>query len=110
MSCISSPHRDTTHVGVLASTCFRQTEYAGVLHGAHNAPGARALVDFFLSREFQQDMPLQMYVNPVVAGAQLPAVFKRFAVVPAHPYTMTPATIGANRAEWIKEWTNLVVR
>ena len=106
---LSSPHRDTSHVGVLASTCLQQTEYAGVLHGAHNVPGAQALVQFMLSRTFQQDMPLQMYVYPVVKSAQLPPVFKQWAVVPAHPYTMSPAAISAGRDQWIKEWTAIVV-
>jgi thiamine transport system substrate-binding protein len=106
----SSPHRDTTKVGVIPSTCFGQTEYAGVLHGAHNVPGARAFVDFMLTRRFQEDMPLQMYVNPIVAGAKLPAVFTQFEVDPPHPYSIDPATISAKRNDWIKEWTDLVVQ
>ncbi len=106
----SSPHHDTPNVGVVASTCFHQREYAGVLHGAHNVAGAQALVDFMLSRRFQEDMPLQMYVNPVVAGAKLPTVFAKWAVVPAHPWSIDAATISAKRNDWIKEWTDLVVR
>ena len=105
----SSPHRDRPHVAVIASTCFRQIEYAGVLHGARNVPGARALIDFMLTRRFQEDMPLQMYVNPVVPGALLPAVFTKWAVDPAHPYSIDPARISAKRNDWIKEWTDLVV-
>jgi thiamine transport system substrate-binding protein len=106
----SSPHRDTPNVGVIASTCFRQVEYAGVLHGAHNVPGAQALVDFMLTRRFQEDMPLQMYVNPVVTGAKLPPEFTKWAVDPRHPYSVAPATISAHRNEWIKDWTDRVVR
>jgi thiamine transport system substrate-binding protein len=106
----SSPHRATPNVGVIPSTCFAQTEYAGVLHGAHNPAGAQALVDFMLTRRFQEDMPLQMYVNPVVTGAVLPAVFTKWAVDPAKPYSIDPATISAQRSAWIKEWTDLVVR
>jgi thiamine transport system substrate-binding protein len=106
----SSPHRDAPNVGVIASTCFAQTEYAGVLHGAHNPAGAQALVDFMLTRRFQEDMPLQMYVNPVVTGAALPAVFTKWAVDPPQPYSIDPATISAKRSDWIKEWTDLVVR
>ena len=68
----SEPHRDRPRVGVVESSCFRQYEFAGVLHGAHNPAGARALIDFFLSRRFQEDMPLQMYVNPVIAGRPAP--------------------------------------
>jgi thiamine transport system substrate-binding protein len=106
----SNPHRDTPKVGVVASTCFAQTEYAGVLHGAHNVPGAQALIDFLLTRAFQEDMPLQMYVNPVVTGAKLPPVFAKWLVVPAHPYSIDPAEIAAKRTGWIKDWTDLVVR
>ena len=106
----SSPHRDTPNVGVIASTCFGQTEYAGVLHGAHNPAGAQAFIDFMLTRRFQEDMPLQMYVNPVVTGAALPAVFSKWAVEPAKPYAIDPATISAKRSEWIRKWTDLVVR
>ena len=106
----SNPHRSTPNVGVVASTCFAQMEFAGVLHGAHNVPGAEALVEFMLTRTFQEDMPLQMYVDPVVTGAQLPAVFTQFAVDPPHPLSIDPATISAKRNDWIKEWTDLVVR
>jgi thiamine transport system substrate-binding protein len=62
-----------------------------------------------MTRRFQEDMPLQMYVNPVVPGAKLPAVFAKWAVVPPHPYSIDPATISAKRNDWIKEWTDLVV-
>src|SRR4029079_7609014 len=85
-------------------------EFAGVLQDARNVPGARALLDFMLSRRFQEDMPLQMYVNPVVTGATLPTVFKKWAVDPPNPYSIDPATISAKRNDWIKEWTDLVVR
>jgi thiamine transport system substrate-binding protein len=105
----SSPHRDTPKIAVIASTCFRQMEFAGVLHGAHNVPGAQALVDFMLTRRFQQDMPLQMYVNPVVPGSVLPPAFAKWEVIPSKPYSIDPATISAKRNDWIKEWTNLVV-
>ena len=81
-----------------------------MLHGAHNPAGAQALVDFMLTRRFQEDMPLQMYVNPVVTGAALPAVFTKWAVDPPKPYSIDPATISAKRSDWIKEWTDLVVR
>jgi thiamine transport system substrate-binding protein len=106
----SDPHRDTPRVGVVESSCFRQIEFVGVLAHAKNPDGARALVDFMLSRAFQADMPLQMYVNPVVASTPMPEVFTRWAVAPSHPYTMDPATIGARRDAWIKEWNDIALR
>ncbi len=106
----STPHRDTPRVAVVESSCFRQYEFAGVLRGARNPAGARALVDFLVSRRFQEDMPLQMYVNPVVDGATLPPVYEKWAAVPPNPYTMDPQAIGDGRDSWIKEWTDIVVR
>ena len=96
--------------GVVASTCFRQIELAGVLRGARNPEGARKLVDFMLSKRFQEDIPLQMFVFPARSDAALPPEFERFAVVPKHPLELPPAEIEANRERWVDEWTDIVVR
>jgi len=97
-------------VAVLEDSCFRQTEYAGVLRGAHNPEGARKLVDFLLSRTFQAGMPLTMFVLPTREGVPLPAVFRRFDPTIAHPLALPPERIGASRDRWVSEWTDLVVR
>ena len=39
----------TAPTAAVWSTCFRQIEFAGMLAGARNADGARALIDFMLS-------------------------------------------------------------
>ena len=91
-------------------SCFRQIEFAGVLRGARNEDGARKLVDFMLSKRFQEDIPLQMFVFPARSDAALPPEFEQFAVVPKHPLELPPAEIEANRERWIDEWTDIVVR
>ena len=95
---------------VVEDSCFRQVELAGVLRGAKNEEGARELVDFMLSKRFQKDIPLQMYVFPARRDAALPAVFARFAVVPQRPLELPPEEIDANRERWVDEWTNVVIR
>jgi thiamine transport system substrate-binding protein len=89
----------------LDHTCF-----AGVLRGAAHPDGARKLIDFMLSRRFQRDMPLTMFVDPAVPGTPLPPVFEQYATLPAHPFTIPAAVIGRNRASWINEWTTHVLR
>jgi thiamine transport system substrate-binding protein len=106
----SNGKKTTPTVGVVPGTCFGQIEFAGVLDHAKNPAGARALIDFMLTRRFQEDIPLQMYVYPVMRTAKLPPVFVRFAVQPAHPFTMTPAAIGANRKAWIDAWMRIVLQ
>ena len=97
-------------VAVVPGTCFRQIEFAGVLRGAKNPEGARKLVDFLLSKEFQAGMPLTMFVLPTRRGVALPPVFRRFASVIAHPLQLPAKTIGGNRDGWIRQWTDIVLR
>jgi thiamine transport system substrate-binding protein len=96
--------------GVIEDSCFRQVELAGVLRGARNEEGARALIDFLLSRPFQEDVPLSMFVFPVNEDAVLPEAFERFAVVPEDPLELAPELIDENRERWVREWTEIVLR
>ena len=96
--------------GVVERSCFRQIELAGVLRGAKNDEGARALIDFMLSKRFQEDIPLQMFVFPARSDAALPAEFEQFAVVPESPLELPPEEIEENRERWVDEWTDIVVR
>ncbi|MFD8393662.1 thiamine ABC transporter substrate binding subunit [Streptomyces sp. NPDC059680] len=100
----------TAPTGVSYGTCFRQIEFAGLLGNAQNPKGAKAFIDFLVSREFQEDMPLNMYVYPVVQGAKVPAEFTEYGKAAEHPETMAPGKIAANRDQWVKSWTSLVLK
>jgi len=104
------PKPTVSPVGTLLSSCFRQIEFVGVLEGTSHAKEARRLVDFMIEREFQADLPLQMFVYPVRDGTPLPAVFEKYAQVVAKPLTLSPTVIGARRDRWIEQWTDTVLR
>ncbi|MEU1293953.1 MULTISPECIES: thiamine ABC transporter substrate-binding protein [unclassified Streptomyces] len=106
----ADPRPSTAPTGVATGTCFRQTEYAGLLSNARNPAGGKALIDFLLGREFQQDMPLNMFVYPVVEGAEVPSVFRAYGPQAEHPQTLAPDRIAANRDQWVKAWTSLVLK
>jgi thiamine transport system substrate-binding protein len=95
---------------VVADSCFRQIELAGILNGTRNEMGAHKLIDFLLSERFQADVPGSMFVLPVRDGTPLPGAFTKYAVSPARPLELPPADIGANRDRWIDEWTRVVLR
>lgn len=104
------PKPATAPTGVSAGTCFRQVEYAGLLSNAANPEGGKALLDFLLTAEFQEDMPLNMFVYPVREGAQVPAEFTKYGPQAKDPETLDPAKIADNRDDWVKSWTSLVLR
>jgi thiamine transport system substrate-binding protein len=95
---------------IAPDTCFRQIEFVGILKGTQHLAEAEKWVDFMLSGQFQADMPLQMYVFPVDPAAPLPAVFTRWAQIPAQPASLAPDDITAHRDAWITDWTTAVLR
>ncbi|KFG04917.1 MULTISPECIES: thiamine ABC transporter substrate-binding protein [Streptomyces] len=106
----AEPRPETAPTGVATGTCFRQTEFAGLLSNARNAEGGKALIDFLISKRFQEDMPLNMFVYPVVEGASVPAEFTEYGPAAKDPETMAPAKIAEKRDEWVKSWTSLVLK
>ena len=106
----SKPQPKTSPIGTMLDSCFQQIEFAGVLAGTEHRREARALVDFMLSERFQADIPLQMFVFPVRDGTPLPPVFEKFAEVAPDPLSLPPAEIGAEREQWIEQWTETVLR
>jgi len=96
--------------GVAAGTCFRQIEFGGLLKGAKNEKGGKALLDFLLSKKFQEDVPLQMFVNPARKDAAVPELFTKYGTTIDKPATLEPGTITKNREQWIKQWSSLVLK
>lgn len=89
---------------------FRQIEFVGILKGTKEPELARKLVDFMLDTDFQEDIPLQMFVFPANSDAKLPEIFVKHAAVTKNPAKVNPADIEANRDKWIEAWTNAVLR
>ncbi|TBO58192.1 thiamine ABC transporter substrate-binding protein [Streptomyces kasugaensis] len=104
------PEPKEAPTGVATGTCFRQIEFGGLLKGAKNAKGGKALLDFLLSKKFQEDVPLQMFVNPARTDAKVPALFTKYGATIDKPATVAPETITKNREQWIKQWSSLVLK
>jgi thiamine transport system substrate-binding protein len=106
----ADPPTDEAPTAVVQASCVRQVEYVGILDGTEHEAEAQQLVDFLLSIPFQEDVPLTMFVYPVVEDAELPAEFEQHAELAQEPYAVDPLTIGDERDRWISEWTDLVLR
>jgi thiamine transport system substrate-binding protein len=107
----STPLTDAPTASILGSgTCFRQVEFVGILKGTKHLALAQKFVDFMLGQQFQEDIPLQMFMYPVNSDAGLPQEFIHYAQVAAQPATLDPAAIAAGREQWIADWTKTVLR
>ncbi len=94
-----------TGVVIENGSAFRQIEFAGILKGTKKLSLAQKTMDFILSPDFQEDIPLQMFVFPANQDAKLPDVFEQHAKITTTPAHVDPKLIDTKRDAWIREWT-----
>ncbi|SJN12663.1 Thiamin ABC transporter, substrate-binding component [Leucobacter sp. 7(1)] len=93
-----------TTTKALLDTCSNQVEYAGLLAGAENPEGAKAVLDFLVSNEFQATIADTMYMYPVDSEVALPEAWERFAPLPTDDQLnhLSSGEIEAGREGWLK--------
>lgn len=105
----ADPPVDTPPTAVLADSCYRQIEFAGILAGTDQPAAAAKLIDFMLDTTFQEDVPLNMFVYPANADAALPDAFVQFGPLVEDALTIDPAVIEAKRDDWTERWNSIVL-
>jgi len=93
-----------------AGMCWRQVEFAGILKGARNRAAAEKFIDFLLSQPFQEDVPMQMFVFPVLPEAAIPEAFQKTVESPLQPASLAPELIASRRDAWINAWTSSMLK
>jgi len=91
-------------------TSFRQVEFIGILKGTKHRASAEIFIDYVLDKEFQEDIPLKMFVFPTNKHAVLPDVFTKHSETASQPVTVSDKQIMKNREIWIEAWTDSVLR
>ena len=89
---------------------YLQIEGVGILQNAEHVELAKEFIDFMLSRLFQEDIPLNMFVYPVLRGAELPREFDDFADVPQTVAQIDAERVAEKLEDWLDAWTDVVVR
>ena len=108
----SDPKLEQAPTGSLVgdNMCWRQIEFAGILKGTQNRSIAEKFIDFLLSQAFQEDMPLQMFVYPVLNGAALPEDFVKASESPMKAAALDPQLIAQKRDVWVQAWSDLMLK
>ena len=106
----ADPRPTDAPTAVAARTCFRQYEFAGILRGTEHEQAAGLLIDFLVSPTFQNDLPLTQFVWPINTTAEVPREFLDYALRPENPLMIDPATIAARRAEWLDQFSDIMLR
>lgn len=106
----AEPRPERAPTAVAALTCFRQYEFAGILRGTKHEEAARLLIDYLVSKVFQEDLPLTQFVWPINTTADVPQEFLDYSLRPENPLTIDPAIIALRRVEWLDTYSDIVLR
>ena len=93
---------------VMEAGCYRQVEYAGILEGTEFPDSAGDLIDYLLSVEFQETIPLTWFVFPANGNADLPPEFVEHTTIPDSSVRLASHEIAENRDRWIDEWIEVM--
>lgn len=90
---------------------YRQIEAVGILTGTKQTTAAKAFVDYMLTINFQEDIPLNMFVYPVHQAAKLPEEFTHSQIPQESELAQIPANVVTeNLTKWQDNWTQIVLQ
>lgn len=89
--------------------CYQVVEFLGILKGTKNQGIAEKFVDAVLGKEWQEDLPGQMFVFPVNQEATLPEVFAKFAIPPENSAMLDSTRIEEKRDFWLQSWNDEIL-
>jgi len=88
---------------------YMQIEGVGIVKDAPHPDAAEKFIDFVLTKEFQEVIPLTNWMYPVLPEVELPASYQ-FAPQPDNRFYFDANEIDANREDWIDTWAKAVTR
>jgi len=77
---------------------------AGLLAHAKNPDGGRALLDYMLSKPFQENAAFKQVMYPVLSSAKAPDQYATDAPEPKEPASLASSSIEANLNAWEQGW------
>ncbi|EPD34070.1 ABC transporter periplasmic binding protein, thiB subfamily [Propionimicrobium lymphophilum ACS-093-V-SCH5] len=94
----------------LAGSCYDAVEYMGLLKGAKNVDGAKALIEYLVTTEAQEIISEANYMYPVNPAAKLPEALAKYGPEVENALSLDAKKVADNRTEWLKTWADTMGR
>ncbi len=98
---------DRYDVLLFDDAAYLQIELAGIVRGARNRLNAERLMDYLLSDEFQQLIPLSQFMYPVHGGVELPQAFLDGPRA-ADSVSLDADLIAERFQDWLADWEEVM--
>lgn len=86
---------------------YVQIEGMAIVKGAKNRKLAEDFIEFSLTEDFQEEIPLNQFMYPVNQSVVLPESFS-YAFKPEKQLELDPALVEQKQEEWISEWESIM--
>ncbi len=104
-------YEDTTRyrAAIFREGNYLQIEGMGIVKGCKNQDLARKFIDFIITEEFQEEIPLTNWMFPVNPAVELPDSFS-YAPKPDKILSLNTYVIERNQERWIDGWLKVVAK
>ena len=92
---------------ILDGQGYAQIEVAGITADASNVENARRLIDYLLTGEFQQEIPLNQFMYPVRMDVTLPPAFEQIETADESVFIPVDE-VDASFDRWLAEWREVM--
>ncbi len=92
---------------ILGDSAYAQVEYAGVVAGSDRPDHAHLVIDYLVSQEFQNQIPLNQFMYPINPNASLPEAFDETARA-SEIINLDVARVAENFDEWLGAWEEIM--
>ncbi len=92
---------------VIDDRAYAQIEIAGILNAAANRKNAERFMDYIVSAEFQELIPLNQFMYPVNPDVRLPESFLKVKR-PAILERLDEGKVAANFDKWLEGWESVM--
>ncbi len=86
---------------------FYQIEVMGIVRGTQRREAAEKLIEYVLSEEFQQEIPLSQFMYPVREDIELPASFGQIDRA-ERSVSLDPSRVAENIDDWLQAWEDVM--
>ena len=100
---------DRYRAAVFKEGHYMQIEGLGIVRDAPRRAAAEKFMEFALSPDFQEAIPLTNWMYPAAEGTRLPASFD-YAPIPEKKLILPAEEISSGIDRWLDEWTDSVTR
>ena len=92
---------------ILSDSAYAQVEYAGLVAGSDRREDAGLVIDYLVSQEFQNQVPLNQFMYPINPNASLPEAFDETARA-SEIINLDVGRVAENFDEWLGAWEEIM--